>query len=136
MSIATISYDTVMNHDGRSYQVHIPNLSAPKCSNCGEISFDVVADIEIDEFFRAEAKLLTPRKIREEREKLGLTQRELAQDLDIAEETLSRWETGIQIQQRAFDKLLRGYFDDENVRAYYSRARTSTDDLRRPVVLT
>jgi putative zinc finger/helix-turn-helix YgiT family protein len=123
MAVATIPYDTVINHDGRSYEIHIPNLSAPQCSNCGEISFDVVADREIDEFFRNEVKLLTPNKIREERERLGLTQKELAQDLEIAVETLSRWENGSQIQQRAFDKLLRGYFENDAVRAYYSRSR-------------
>jgi transcriptional regulator with XRE-family HTH domain len=53
---------------------------------------------------------LTPAAIRENRLRLNLTQRELAEQLDIAEATLSRWETGAQIQQRAFDRLLRAYF--------------------------
>ncbi len=38
--------------------------------------------------------------------------------LQIAEATLSRWETGAQIQQRSLDKLLRGFFGIEALRRF------------------
>jgi hypothetical protein len=38
--------------------------------------------------------------------------------LDVSESTLSRWETGAQIQQRAMDKLLRGFFEVPAFRQY------------------
>jgi transcriptional regulator with XRE-family HTH domain len=49
---------------------------------------------------------------------LGLTQKELAERLQIAEATLCRWETGRQIQQRLSDLALRLYFDLPGVRQY------------------
>jgi putative zinc finger/helix-turn-helix YgiT family protein len=57
--------------------------------------------------FRREARLLTPEEIREGREKLGLTQKQFANLLGVGEATVSRWETGTQIQQRAMDRFLR-----------------------------
>jgi transcriptional regulator with XRE-family HTH domain len=53
---------------------------------------------------------LQPHEVRAGREGLGLTQKELASYLQIADATLSRWETGAQIQQRSMDRLLRGFF--------------------------
>ena len=41
------------------------------------------------------------------REKLGLTQKQFANLLGVGEATVSRWETGAQIQQRALDRFLR-----------------------------
>jgi DNA-binding transcriptional regulator YiaG len=52
------------------------------------------------------------------------TQKELAVQLAVAEATLSRWETGGQIQQRAMDKLLRLFFGLPAVRV--ALANTST----------
>ena len=46
-----------------------------------------------------------------ESSRLGLTQKQLADKLGLAEATLSRWETGAQIRQRSLDKLLRLFFD-------------------------
>jgi len=60
-----------------------------------------------DTRLRREARLLTPEEIREGREKLGLTQRQFANLLGVGEATVSRWETGAQIQQRAMDRFLR-----------------------------
>ena len=51
--------------------------------------------------------MLTPEEIREGREKLGLTQKQFANLLGVGEATVSRWETGAQIQQRAMDRFLR-----------------------------
>jgi DNA-binding transcriptional regulator YiaG len=66
---------------------------------------------------RKQLGLLLPDEIRARREGLGLTQTELAGLLGIAEATLSRWETGSQIQQRAFDRFMRVVFEFPEVRA-------------------
>jgi putative zinc finger/helix-turn-helix YgiT family protein len=57
--------------------------------------------------FRRAAGLLAPEEIRQGREKLGLTQKQFANLLGVGEATVSRWETGAQIQQCAMDRFLR-----------------------------
>lgn len=107
MQLATVSYSVQVVYDGRKYTVHLPDLTVPQCSNCQAISIDEAAGDQIDLAFRREAGLLTSDQIRENRERLDLTQEELAARLGIAMATLSRWETGSQVQQRAFDRFLR-----------------------------
>jgi transcriptional regulator with XRE-family HTH domain len=46
-----------------------------------------------------------------------LSQKDLAERLGVAEATISRWETGAQIQSRALDNLLRVYFAVPEVRS-------------------
>ncbi len=70
----------------------------------------------ISHALRSAAGLLEPSVIRAHREALGLTQRELAGLLLIAESTLSRWETGARIQRRVMDRLLRAFFELEPLR--------------------
>ncbi len=113
---ATVDYSTTIEHDGRAYEVSVPELPVARCQNCGEIVLDDDANRRISETFRAQLGLLTPARIRQSRERLGLTQQQLAKDLGVAEASLSRWETGAQIQQRALDRLLRLYFGCEQVR--------------------
>jgi putative zinc finger/helix-turn-helix YgiT family protein len=107
MELATVQYSIAIEHDGRAYQVQIPRLSAPQCQNCKAISLDDEADQQISAAFRRTARLLAPAEIRQGREKLGLTQKEFANLLGVGEATISRWETGAQIQQRALDRFLR-----------------------------
>jgi transcriptional regulator with XRE-family HTH domain len=54
--------------------------------------------------------LLMGDQIRQNREALQLTQKQVATQMGIAEATLSRWETSAQIQQKAMDRLLRLFF--------------------------
>lgn len=114
---AVVSYTVEAEHDGRSYTVAIPDLKTPRCQNCGELVLDSAANRQITEALRQQLGLLAPEEIRANREALGMTQRQLAARLGIAEATLSRWETGGQIQQRALDRLLRLYFAFDAVRA-------------------
>ena len=118
MKLTTVPYTVQVDHDGRKYTVTIPDLDVPKCSNCGAISIDAVAEREIDNAFRREAHLLTPEQIFEGRNKLGLSQKQLACCLGIAPETLSRWENGSQVQQRSLDKFLRAFFELPKLREY------------------
>jgi putative zinc finger/helix-turn-helix YgiT family protein len=112
-----VPYTVEVVHDGRSYTVTVPDLKTPRCRNCGELLLDSAANRQISDAFRRQANLLTPEEIRQAREGLGLTQRQLAGYLGVAEATLSRWETGAQIQQRSLDRLLRLFFTFDNVRA-------------------
>src|SRR5262249_13980756 len=67
MEIAVIPYSAEFDHDGRKYQVHVPDLSIPKCTNCGELSFDREADHRLEAEFRKQLGLLTPEEIRTNR---------------------------------------------------------------------
>ena len=91
--------------------MEIPALTVPRCGNCQALSIDDEADQQISAAFRREAGLLAPEEIRQGREKLGLTQKQFANLLGVGEATVSRWETGAQIQQRAMDRFLRVCFN-------------------------
>jgi putative zinc finger/helix-turn-helix YgiT family protein len=114
----TLEYKTEVEHDGRVYPVEIPDLKVLRCEACSAVVLDDEANQRITEAFRAKAGLLTPEQIRRGREALGLTQKELAARLQVAEATISRWETGGQVQQRAMDQLLRTYFNVPAARHY------------------
>lgn len=110
VALATVPYATQVDHDGRKYTVTIPDLVVPRCAKCGTISLDDEANCRISAAFRKLAGLLSPDQIRAQRTALGLTQQALADLLGVAVFTLSRWETGAQIQQRSLDRFLRAAF--------------------------
>lgn len=119
LSASTLpTYTMKGEHDGRKYDVTVEDLAVLKCTHCGAIVLDDSADERLTEALRAEIGLLTPDEIRSRRESLGLTQKEFANFLQIAESTLSRWETGAQMQQRCMDRFLRCFFDVPEVRDY------------------
>src|SRR5437016_3707811 len=113
---AEVEYTTEIVHDGRPYTVTIPALRTHQCRNCKELVLDTEASRQITEAFRRVANLLRPEEIRQHRKALGLSQEALGERLEVAKATLSRWETGAQIQQRSLDKLLRLFFDLPEVR--------------------
>jgi len=119
-----IDYTASVEHDGRAYEVRIPALDVPKCRNCGTLVMTETVNRQISEALREAAGLLSPKEIRSQREQLGLTQRQLAGRLGVAEATLSRWETGAQIQQRSLDRFLRAYFAVAELRSYLELSRT------------
>ena len=107
-------YTTTVKHDGRPYTIHVSNLAIPTCRKCGARLFTADVDDRIVAALRAQVGLLTPEEIKQGRGQL--TQETLAEQLGIAKETISRWETGGMIQSRAMDNLLRLYFESEEVR--------------------
>ena len=105
-----------MEHDGRKYAVSLQNFEVWQCRNCSETALDDSATQRLTDALRSAAGLLTPVEIRRNREALGFTQQQLADYLRISMFTLSRWETGAQIQQRTMDALLRVFFQSTEAR--------------------
>jgi len=115
-------YETEMEHDGRKYSVAVLNFEVLRCASCGTIILDDPAEERLHETFLDKIGLLHPSAIRKERDALGLTQKQLANALEISESTLSRWETGTQIQQRCMDKILRAFFALPTLRKFWGVA--------------
>ena len=122
---ASVPYEVEAEHDGRRYSVVISDLVTPKCDNCGELVLTATANEQITDALREQVGLLTPSRIRAGREELGLTQEQFAEKLRIASATVSRWETGAQVQQRALDLLMRLYFGLIEVRSALAEEKTA-----------
>ncbi len=108
-------YTMATEHDGATYEVTIRDR-VPTCSRCGQAIITSDLSERISAELRRLAGLLTPERIRAKREALGLTEVQLAAALRIPQATLLRWESGMQLQPRALDLLLRLYFDSTEVR--------------------
>jgi putative zinc finger/helix-turn-helix YgiT family protein len=130
----TFPYSTDVQYDGRTYSVEVSEFHAPRCKNCGAIVLDDQANDQITGALRRQVGLLTPEQIRKNRESLGLRQRDFATLLGVGESTVSRWETGVQIQQRSLDKLMRLSFAFPEVRAALAD-RDRTADLGSEVAI-
>jgi DNA-binding transcriptional regulator YiaG len=111
-------YETTLAHDGREYQLLVPDLDAYRCDSCGEITLDDAGDERVTEALYDAAKLLHPRQIRSERERLGYMSKDFADLLGVSPSTLSRWENGYQIQQRSMDRAMRQHFAVPAAREY------------------
>lgn len=112
----SVSYDAEVRHDGRLCAFKVPQLRIPVCQACGAKVFTEAADEQINAGLREYLRLLTPEEIRAGLERVGMTQKEAAERLGIAEATVSRWLSETQIQSRALDNLLRVYFAFPQVR--------------------
>jgi len=114
--MTTTCYDAEIRHDGRLYTFTIPHLDIPVCQACGEKVFTEKVDDQINAALRSHLHLLTPAEMRAALERVGMTQKQAADRLGIAEATLSRWLNETQIQSRAMDNLLRVFFAFPQVR--------------------
>jgi putative zinc finger/helix-turn-helix YgiT family protein len=118
-----MDYPAEVEHDGRPYSFIVPNIEILECEDCHNRVLPDVAFAAVMNKLRAEAGLLTPIEIREKRKHLGLTQEQFANYLNVAKETVSRWETGGQIQQRVMNDFMRAFFDLPSLREYLRRLR-------------
>lgn len=114
--MAQITYEAEIRHDGRLYKFAVPKLEIPICGACGEKVFSEQVDDQLNAALRLHLRLLAPVEMRSALERIGMTQRDAADRLGVAEATLSRWLTGAQIQSRAMDNLLRVFFAFPQVR--------------------
>jgi hypothetical protein len=121
---ATIAYDAEVKHDGRLHTFPIPELHVTKCGECGEVLFDSVTDDQISAALRTHLGLLSPVEIRERLNTLGLTQKEFCERArGIAPATLSRWLSGLYIQNRTSDSLMRRVLAEEEAKRDSRKAR-------------
>jgi putative zinc finger/helix-turn-helix YgiT family protein len=133
---AVIDYETEVTHDGQTYKLRLAALNVFRCGLCGTIVLDDEADKKVSDALRLEAGLLSPEEIRRGRESLHLTQKQLAQYLQVGESTLSRWETGGQIQQRSLDRLMRLYFQVPEARRFLEETAIAPSELPQPMSST
>jgi len=113
----TLPYTARVKHDGAIHEVPVAGLEVPRCRSCGELVFSQRVDDQINAALRAQLHLLTPEQIQSGRRKFGLDQQGLAEQLGVAPETVSGWESGALIPTRAMDNLLRLFFALPEVRA-------------------
>lgn len=116
MRQAKIEYTTQVKHDGRLHEVALTELRTPKCSECGALVFCNDTDEQISRALRSKLGLLQPDEIRVKRLGLRLTQKALSNAIGVAAETISRWESGLLIQSRAMNNLMRVFFDYPEIR--------------------
>jgi DNA-binding transcriptional regulator YiaG len=116
----TIRYEAEIRHDGRLHQFTIEHLEAPVCGACQKMVVTEKVDDQINVALRAHLHLLAPNEIEAALARVGMTQKDAAERLGIAEATLSRWLNESQIQTRAMDNLLRAFFAFPEVRTALS----------------
>jgi len=129
----TMNYTAKVRHDGRLHTFTVPELKLPVCQACGEAVFTGAADQQILDGLRSHLGLLSPQQMQESLARLGMSQKEAAERLGIAEETLSRWVNEFQIQSRAMDNLLRLFFTFPIVRDALSANAPVGENVLTPV---
>jgi HTH-type transcriptional regulator/antitoxin MqsA len=92
-------------------EIGVPSTPRLQCPKCGEIvlRFHDARRLHEDAaaLYRTKHGLLSAAEIRALRERLGLKQGDLAQLLRLGANTVSRWESGRNVQTAAMDLLLR-----------------------------
>lgn len=106
-------------------RVAVPCVPHLRCPRCGEtlLSYDEAGVFErrAIEIYREKYDLLSEQEMREIRERLGLTQTKLAQLLHLGGNTVSRWESGRNVQSASLDMMLRMLRDVPGTLAYLRR---------------
>lgn len=132
----TIGYDAKIKHDGKLHEFHIAELSVDRCDECKEEFFTNVTSDAKSDALRQHLSLLQPAQIRELLAQHNLTQRKLAAQLRVAEQSISRWLNGLSIQSRALDTLMRIYFARPEVREMLASENSLSLDADKPASST
>ena len=92
-------------------EVAVPGAAHLRCPRCREVVLRFKEARRLNEdaiaIYRKKHKLLSADDIRAIRKRYNLTQRDLARILRLGVNTLSRWESGRNVQTGAMDALLR-----------------------------
>ena len=92
-------------------EVAVPSAAHLSCPKCGEVVLRFQDSKRLGEdaiaIYRKKNGLLSADEIRAIRERFGLTQANLARLLRLGANTVSRWESGRNVQTAAMDMLLR-----------------------------
>ena len=124
-------YEFVQSHDGRKIPIIIDDIPIPTCTSCDHktLAASTLEQITLETY--RQLGLLTPQEIRENRERLGLTQQQMQTQLGLGGNTLSRWEKGHFYQSKAHDRFMRVFFSFEQVRTILATSEPpplKTDD--------
>lgn len=92
-------------------EVSVPSALHLRCSKCDEVVLRFSDSRRLQEdaiaVYRKKHGLLSADEIRHIRERFQLTQKELARLLHLGANTISRWESGRNVQTEAMEMLLR-----------------------------
>lgn len=92
-------------------EIRVPDATHLSCPKCREVVLRWADARRLREraveIYRDTYRLLSADEIRAIRERLGFTQRALARLLRLGDNTISRWESGRNVQTAAMDVLLR-----------------------------
>jgi DNA-binding transcriptional regulator YiaG len=118
-----VDYTARVTHDGVIHELLLSRIEVPRCQTCSNLAMTTVADERVNESLRSRLHLLTPAQIRANIEKLELNQQELAEWLDVAPETVTRWMTGALIQSARMNTRLRLFLASPETRKMLRRLR-------------
>jgi putative zinc finger/helix-turn-helix YgiT family protein len=106
-------------------EVPVPSSTHLRCPRCDEVVLRLADARRLQEnaigIYRKKHGLLSASEIRAIRERFGLTQGELARLLHLGANTISRWESGRNVQTEAMEMLLRLIRDLPGSLAYLRR---------------
>lgn len=92
-------------------EIAVPSAAHLACARCGEVLLRFQDAKRLGEdaiaIYREKHGLLSADELRAIRERFGLTQADLARLLRLGANTVSRWESGRNVQTAAMDVLLR-----------------------------
>jgi DNA-binding transcriptional regulator YiaG len=113
-----------MNVELRDFEVRIPTVDGKSVADTVIVRVPMVWDEELETYLltpkaheiidNTKARhmgLLLPQQLRELRERLNLTQKEIGELLQLGEKTWTRWETGRERPSRSMNILLRAFED-------------------------
>jgi HTH-type transcriptional regulator/antitoxin MqsA len=101
----TYRFEPPANIPGGSMSVQ--NATWMECENCGEQMIPAVLNRRLEDLSIQRQGLLPPTHIKAIREKLGLSQAQMAERLGVGDKTYTRWESGRSIQNKSSDNLIR-----------------------------
>ena len=129
-------YTYEVRHDGRPpVKITIPDLDVIACTHpdCHPADPDDTVIYDDEAIWRITVEtyrqrgLLTPEEIKAGRERLGLSQQQLADLLGLGGNSLSRWENGRVYQSRSTDTLLRLVFEVPAAFDFLKRRKRGAD---------
>lgn len=99
--------DKNMKFRGVDINYQVEHYLCPECGiEVGTIDQAAVTQRAIADAYREKVGLLSGREIRQERKREGLTQKKLAEQMNVGIASIKRWEGG-QIQSKSMDKALK-----------------------------
>lgn len=113
---ANVEFSFDFPHDGKTHHISAMEVPAFRCEACGETTYGPEAQPVMRAAVRRQLGLLSPEEVRANRKALLLRQPELAELLGCSTAWLSRLEKDRLVHSRAYDRMLRVFFELPQVR--------------------